>query len=91
MQTVQHIKHFTHTANWAGFLFIGGNVRLFNKVAVMGHALCELMPNVNNCRDALRVCLHLMEKNLQRLHRGQKNVMNTTRKSIENKADLVAD
>lgn len=89
MQTVQHTKHFAHPANWAGFLLIGGNVRLSNKVAMMGNALCELMRTPDKCRDALRVCLHLVEKSLQRIHRGQKNAMYTTQKSIENKAGPV--
>ncbi|XP_013103199.2 tetratricopeptide repeat protein 28 [Stomoxys calcitrans] len=89
MQTVQHTKHFAHPANWAGFLLVGGNVRLSNKVALMGHALCELMRTPDKCRDALRVCLHLVEKSLQRIHRGQKNAMYTTQKSIENKAGPV--
>ena len=31
-QTVQHIKHFAHPANWAGFVLLGADVRLFNKV-----------------------------------------------------------
>lgn len=39
--------------------------------------------------DALRVCLHLVEKSLQRIVRGQKNAMYTTQKSIENKAGNV--
>ncbi|XP_037918666.1 tetratricopeptide repeat protein 28 [Hermetia illucens] len=89
MQTVQHTKHFAHPANWAGFLLIGGNVRLSNKVALMGQALCELMKTPDKCRDALRVCLHLVEKSLQRIHRGQKNAMYTTQKSIDNKAGSV--
>jgi len=66
MQTVQHTKHFAHPANWAGFLLVGSNVRLSNKVA-MGHALCELLRTPERCRDALRVCLHLVEKSLLRL------------------------
>ena len=86
MQTVQHTKHFAHPANWAGFILIGGNVRLSNKVALIGQALCELMRTPEKCRDALRVCLHLVEKSLQRIHRGQKNAMYTTQKSIDNKA-----
>lgn len=90
MQTVQHTKHFAHPANWAGFLLIGGNVRLSNKVALLGHALCELLRTPERCRDALRVCLHLVEKSLQRIHRGQKNAMYTTQQSIENKAGPVA-
>ncbi|EDW00196.1 GH12733 [Drosophila grimshawi] len=90
MQTVQHTKHFAHPANWAGFLLVGANVRLSNKVALLGHALCELLRTPERCRDALRVCLHLVEKSLQRIHRGQKNAMYTTQQSIENKAGPVA-
>lgn len=85
MQTVQHTKHFAHPANWAGFLLIGANTRLSNKVALMGQALCELLKIPEKCRDALRVSLHLVEKSLQRINRGQKNAMYTTQKSIENK------
>ncbi|KAK9746315.1 CHAT domain [Popillia japonica] len=89
MQTVQHTKHFAHPANWAGFLLVGVNVRLSNKVALMGQALCELLRMPEKCRDALRVTLHLVEKSLQRIHRGQKNAMYTTQKSIENKVGVV--
>lgn len=89
MQTVQHTKHFAHPANWAGFLLVGVNVRLSNKVAMMGQALCELLQVPDKCRDALRVTLHLVEKSLQRIHRGQKNAMYTTQKSIENKVGAV--
>lgn len=60
MQTVQHTKHFAHPSNWAGFLLIGGNVRLSNKVALIGQALCELVKTPEKCRDPLRVCLHLV-------------------------------
>lgn len=60
MQTVQHTKHFAHPANWAGFLLVGGNIRLSNKVALIGQALSELMRTPDKCRDALRVCLHLV-------------------------------
>ncbi|XP_068086833.1 tetratricopeptide repeat protein 28 [Anabrus simplex] len=89
MLTVQHTKHFAHPANWAGFMLVGADVRLSNKVALMGQALCELLKNPEKCRDALRVTLHLVEKSLQRIHRGQKNAMYTTQKSIENKVGHV--
>lgn len=89
MQTVQHTKHFAHPANWAGFLLIGLNIRLSNKVAMMGQALCELLTIPEKSRDALRVTLHLVEKSLQRIHRGQKNAMYTTQKSIENKVRVI--
>ncbi|CAH4027695.1 tetratricopeptide repeat protein 28 isoform X1 [Pieris brassicae] len=86
MQTVRHTKHFAHPAHWSGCALLGANIRLSNKVALMGQALCELMAAPERCRDALRVCLHLVEKSLQRIVRGQKNAMYTTQKSIENKA-----
>ncbi|XP_034946071.1 tetratricopeptide repeat protein 28 [Chelonus insularis] len=86
MQTVQHTRHFAHPANWAGWLLLGGDTRLSNKVALMGQALAELLRNGPEIsRDALRVTLHLVEKSLQRIHRGQKNAMYTTQRSIENK------
>lgn len=60
MQTVQHTKHFADPSNWAGFVLIGSDVRLSNKVALMGQALCELLKTPEKCRDALRVTLHLV-------------------------------
>lgn len=52
----------------------------------MGQALAELLRGgPEQSRDALRVTLHLVEKSLQRIHRGQKNAMYTTQRSIENK------
>nr|CAD7423629.1 unnamed protein product [Timema monikensis] len=118
MLTVQHTKHFAHPANWSGFMLVGADVRLSNKVALMGQALCELLKTPDKCRDALRVTLHLVryfrknlkvfvfnyvlmyirvkyiqykvEKSLQRIHRGQKNAMYTTQKSIENKVGHVS-
>lgn len=62
MQTVQHTKHFAHPTNWAGFILVGGNIRLSNKVALIGQALCELIKTPEKCRDALRVCLHLVRE-----------------------------
>nr|CAD7575328.1 unnamed protein product [Timema californicum] len=90
MLTVQHTKHFAHPANWSGFMLVGADVRLSNKVALMGQALCDLLKTPDKCRDALRVTLHLVEKSLQRIHRGQKNAMYTTQKSIENKVGHVS-
>ena len=89
-QTVQHTKHFAHPANWAGFILVGADVRLSNKVALMGQALTELLKTPEKCRDALRVTLHLVEKSLQRIHRGYRNAMYTTVKSIENKVGPVS-
>lgn len=60
MQTVQYTKHFAHPANWSGFLLVGADVRLSNKVALMGQGLFELLKTPDKCRDALRVTLHLV-------------------------------
>jgi CHAT domain-containing protein len=89
MLTVQHTKHFAHPANWAGYLLIGSDVQLSNKVALTGQAMWELMKSPERSRDALRVSLHLVEKSLQRINNGQKNAMYTTQKSIENKVGNV--
>lgn len=89
MRTIQTTKHFAHPANWASFLVIGCDTRLSSQVALMGQALAELLKSPEKCRDALRVILHLVEKSLQRIHRGHKNAMYTTQKSIENKVGSV--
>jgi CHAT domain-containing protein len=72
MQTVQHTKHFCHPQNWAGFLLIGGNVRLSNKVALIGQALCELMRSPNKCRDVsyLQVQMKIFRKLTQNSFTG---------------------
>lgn len=85
MRTIQTTKQFAHPANWAGFVLVGSNVRVAYQVAAMGQALAEMLRYPERSRDALRVCLHLVEKSLQRIHRCQRNAMYTTQKSIENK------
>ena len=34
-QTVQTTKHFAHPGNWACFLLVGADFKLFNKVALI--------------------------------------------------------
>jgi len=85
MTAVQTTKYFQHPANWAGFMLVGQDVKLSNKVALMGQALREIISTPDKCRDALRVTLHLVEKSLQRINRGYKNAMYTSQKSIDNK------
>lgn len=60
MLTVQHTKHFAHPANWAGYLLLGSNVQLSNKVTLTSQAMWELMKSPERSRDALRVSLHLV-------------------------------
>ena len=89
--TVQNTKHFAHPANWAGFTIIGSDIRLSNRVALMGQALRQILSDTDSCRDVLRVTLHLVEKSLQRIHRGYKTAMYTSQKSIENKVKASND
>lgn len=88
--TIQTTKQFGHPANWASFALVGGDVHLSNQVVLMGQALVELLQAPDKCRDALRVVLHLVEKSLQRIQRGQKNAMYTSQKSIESKVGPVS-
>ena len=60
MTTVQNTKHFQHPANWAGFILVGSDVKLSNKVALMGQALRDILSTPDSCRDAFRVTLHLV-------------------------------
>ncbi|CAL8082559.1 unnamed protein product [Orchesella dallaii] len=90
MLTVQHTKQFAHPANWSGYLLVGSDVQLSNKVALTSQAIWELLKAPERSRDALRVTLHLVEKSLQRINTGQKNAMYTTQQSIENKVGSVS-
>ncbi|KPM09041.1 Rapsynoid-like protein [Sarcoptes scabiei] len=83
--TIQNTSHFSHPRNWAGFILIGSDVRLSSQVALMSSSLALLLKTPDRSRDAMRVVLHLVEKSLQRIQRGQKNAMYTTVQSIENK------
>ena len=83
--TVQNTKHFAHPANWSGFALIGSDIRLSNRVALMSQALRDILTHTDNCRDILRVSLHLVEKSLQRISRGSKTAMYTSQQSIEKK------
>ena len=60
MTTVQNTRQFIHPSNWAGWVLVGSDVRLSSKVALMGHALCELLHTPGHSREAMRVCLHLV-------------------------------
>ncbi|CAG7815969.1 unnamed protein product [Allacma fusca] len=90
MLTVQHTKHFSHPANWSGYLLMGSDVQLSHKVPLTSQSLWELMKSPERSRDALRVTLHLVEKSLQRINNSQNNAMYTTQKSIENKVGGVS-
>ncbi|XP_064620053.1 tetratricopeptide repeat protein 28-like isoform X2 [Lineus longissimus] len=90
MRTVQTTSQYSHPSNWACWTLIGSDVKLSSKVALMGHALGELLRQPVKCREAMRVLLHLIEKSLQRILRGQRNAMYTTQQSIENKVGSIS-
>ena len=60
MTTVQNTKQLGHPTNWAGFVLVGADVKLSNKVALMGQAMRDMLETPDTCRDALRVTLHLV-------------------------------
>ncbi|XP_069475462.1 tetratricopeptide repeat protein 28 isoform X1 [Ambystoma mexicanum] len=85
MKSVQSNKQFSHPSNWAGFMLIGGDVKLNSPSSLIGQALTEILQHPERARDALRVLLHLVEKSLQRIQNGQRNSMYTSQHSVENK------
>ncbi|XP_038059713.1 tetratricopeptide repeat protein 28-like isoform X2 [Patiria miniata] len=89
MRSVQGFKQFAHPSNWSGFMLLGCDVRLSNKSAMFGNAIGDLLTTPTKCREALRVLLHLIEKSLQRIHRGPKNPIYTTQQSILKKVGPV--
>lgn len=67
MLTVQHTKQFSHPANWSGYLLLGSDVQLSNKVAMTGQAIWELLKAPERSRDALRVTLHLVSAQINEI------------------------
>jgi hypothetical protein len=60
IKTVQSTKQFSHPANWAGWVLVGQDVRLASKVALMGHALAQILQAPASSRETIRVLLHLV-------------------------------
>lgn len=85
MQVVQGTKQFSHPSNWAGFILVGGDTALTNKEALMSSAISKLLDNPVNCRDALKVLVHLVDKAQQRIRSGQRSSMYTADASINAK------
>lgn len=60
MITAQSTKQLTHPSNWAGMVLVGSDIKMSNKVALMGQALRDILSTPESCREALRVTLHLV-------------------------------
>ena len=60
IKMVQSTKQFSHPSNWGGWVLMGQDVKLSSKVALMGHALCELLQHPAQCKESMRVLLHLV-------------------------------
>ncbi|CAG0887147.1 unnamed protein product, partial [Cyprideis torosa] len=90
--TVSHSKHLGHLVHWGGWVVVGrSDVRLPTPWMTLGASLAALLNAPAQCRDALRVCLHLVEKSLQRLSRPNAKAMYTTLASIERKVGTAAE
>ncbi|XP_068430413.1 tetratricopeptide repeat protein 28 [Clinocottus analis] len=89
MKSLQSSKHFSHPSNWAGYMLVGGDVKLNSPMSLVAQALAEILQHPERARDALRVLLHLVEKSLQRIQSGQCNPMYTSQQSVENKVSGV--
>ncbi|XP_061656176.1 tetratricopeptide repeat protein 28 isoform X1 [Phyllopteryx taeniolatus] len=85
MRMLHNNKDFAHPSNWAGYLLIGGDVKVSGPESVARQALAEVLRHADRARDALRVLLHLVEKSLQRIHSGHNNAMYTSQRSVDNK------
>ena len=64
IKVVQATRQFSHPSNWGGWVLMGQDVKLSSKVAQMGHAICELLSQPAQCREAMRVLLHLVSLSL---------------------------
>jgi hypothetical protein len=58
MKSVQSAKQYSHPANWGGWILVGHDIKLSSKIALMGHAICEILLSPGQCREAMRVLLH---------------------------------
>ncbi|KAK3754473.1 hypothetical protein QZH41_018994, partial [Actinostola sp. cb2023] len=85
MHVVQKTKQFSHPSNWAGFVLIGGDPTLTTKEVRMGDAFGLLLNNPKFYREAMKVLVHLIDKALQRIRRGQRSSMYTAEASIDAK------
>ncbi|KAK7499051.1 hypothetical protein BaRGS_00009598, partial [Batillaria attramentaria] len=61
VKTVQSTKQFSHPANWGGWVVVGHDVQLSSKVALMGHALGQILQAPTMSRETMRVLLHLSD------------------------------
>lgn len=60
IKSVQTNSQFSHPSNWGGWILVGNDVKLSSKVALMGHAIYEILQHPPHSREAMRVLLHLV-------------------------------
>ncbi|KAM9793920.1 tetratricopeptide repeat protein 28 isoform X2 [Syngnathus typhle] len=85
MSTLRDSKDFADPFNWAGYLLMGGDVRLNGPESALRRALAEVLCHADRARDTLRVLLHLVEKSLQRIHSGHTKLLYTSQQSVDDK------
>ena len=60
VKLVESNKEYSHPSNWAGFVLVGHDVKVPKKVIQLREALVTMIESTVNCREALKVILHLV-------------------------------
>ena len=60
VKLVESNKEFDHPSNWAGFVLVGRDVKVSRRTVQLREALIVLIESTANCREALKVILHLV-------------------------------
>lgn len=64
IKLIKSNKEYDHPSNWAGFLLIGRDVRVVKKTVQLRNTLIVLIESTSNCRESLKVILHLVSFNI---------------------------
>lgn len=62
VKLVESNKEFAHPSNWAGFVLVGGDVKVPKKTVQLREALTLIIESTVHCREALKVVLHLVSR-----------------------------
>jgi hypothetical protein len=60
VKLVESNKEFDHPSNWAGFVLVGRDVKVPRKTVQLREALIVVIESTANCRETLKVILHLV-------------------------------
>ncbi|EDV22060.1 uncharacterized protein TRIADDRAFT_29035, partial [Trichoplax adhaerens] len=91
MSVVRHTKKLSHPSYWAGYLLLGDgtNAVFSNKSSLLAFSLGKILSEPRECREPLKVILHLIKKAYQRIKIGQNSNMYTSQDSIGKKVQWI--